>query len=715
MKRMRKIIGFVAATVFAVGTMLVAGSVESMAAKGNQSVLDARNGVVRVVCDSGNYMAIGSAFGIGKAGEPTEYFVTCYHVVDPMYPNVTKGNTFDGVYLSTGESLTDSAYGIEVLYTDLQKDIAILKTTKPLQERCALTLIRSENILPTMPIYTMGYPGISDELTDAYNENQDLTSLVEDQTVTTGTITKTKLICDGVQYFQVDADINHGNSGGPTVTEEGFVIGINEAIAADQQGGNYLGLVTKIDYVMEILDDLGIAYDTADASDFTDTTVDQNAIDAIDDSVTEIDHDAIDEFVEDDDRRIEKVEELNIVVVILIVAVAIVVVFLIVFLIIMVRRDKKREAQIAAEREQYMQYGRIVRQPGAPGNPGTGAMAMGASAGAGAMTGSVPPLFAQNPQGAPGMQQNAFAPQNPQTGFMPGQMNGNMNQQSPFGGAMVQQNPFMQMQSEPMQAMPAQPAAAEVAPEIQIQPAVTNAAPEIQVQSINTEGMPEIRVPSEVEQNIAAPLQPVAETDAAADDDARTAVPQMHAIVKQAEQQTPEQAQRAAIEAAEKLMQQPKVASPEMIEKARNAQIPQVQMNPFMPRPQGMPMPGVAPAQPEAPVQQPTPIVEEARTPSIFGTAGYFAGRNFEISTNIVIGRSKSRCHLVYPQDTPGISNVHVEVLNREGKLMLVDRGSSYGTFLNGGTKITPNQAYELKNGDTFTLASAANMYTVKY
>lgn len=99
--------------------------------------------------------------------------------------------------------------------------------------------------------------------------------------ITSGIITKSSVISDGVDYFLIDADINHGNSGKPTVTVQGYVIGINEAIAADSDGGNYIGFVTHVDYVMQALDNLHLSYDKISAEQYEHDLEDQPVVPAV--------------------------------------------------------------------------------------------------------------------------------------------------------------------------------------------------------------------------------------------------------------------------------------------------------------------------------------------------------------------------------------------------------------------------------------------------
>jgi S1-C subfamily serine protease len=90
---------------------------------------------------------------------------------------------------------------------------------------------------------------------------------------------------------------------------------------------------------------------------------------------------------------------------------------------------------------------------------------------------------------------------------------------------------------------------------------------------------------------------------------------------------------------------------------------------------------------------------------------GHFNGRNFEITNRTIFGRDGNKCTVAYPVDSSGISGVHCEVY-REGKaVFLRDLGSSYGTFLAGGTKLEAKTPYQLRNGERFYIAKEENTF----
>ena len=97
----------------------------------------------------------------------------------------------------------------------------------------------------------------------------------------------------------------------------------------------------------------------------------------------------------------------------------------------------------------------------------------------------------------------------------------------------------------------------------------------------------------------------------------------------------------------------------------------------------------------------------------IQGLSGYFAGRRFAVSGQVRIGRNPNGNDLVYPENTPGVSGSHCMLFIRDGQLYLQDVGSSHGTFLSSGRRLTPNQAVILHVGDRFYLATEKESFVI--
>ena len=115
-------------------------------------------------------------------------------------------------------------------------------------------------------------------------------------------------------------------------------------------------------------------------------------------------------------------------------------------------------------------------------------------------------------------------------------------------------------------------------------------------------------------------------------------------------------------------------------------------------------VPGYAPAQ--QPYAQPAqPVQTPVRRISLQGTKGHYFGVEFPVGEAVVLGRNPNGCGIVFPNDAPGVSGIHCEVrLDRASNtVQLIDRNSSYGTFMNG-RKLVPGQPVILHNGDVFTI-----------
>lgn len=282
-------------------TFIVPGIVPAAKAADNAKINEARNGVARIIITTHDSVGLGSAFGIGTPGEPTEYFVTNRHVItgkdeydrEVIAPRIymaldNSAATIEYTIhvLQDGRIADSSFYTVDVdesrmtpcdvVYVSDEYDFAILKTPEPISRRVALDLAESaEGAVVGDNVFALGYPGVADDVMDTseldytgyytwtqwgkadiYTTKTSINSYVEDMSLTSGIVSRHGLFKQGenVKVIQHDAEIHDGNSGGPLLNSEGQVVGINT------YGGNEASLnyAIYIDYVWDVLEDLDI-------------------------------------------------------------------------------------------------------------------------------------------------------------------------------------------------------------------------------------------------------------------------------------------------------------------------------------------------------------------------------------------------------------------------------------------------------------------------
>lgn len=176
------------------------GSLTGLYESVNQGVVS-----IQVVTDQGQGQ--GSGFVIDEQG----HIVTNYHVVE--------GANQVEVDFPSGFK----AYG-EVLGSDLDSDLAVVKVDAPEDQLVPLKLGDSDNLKVGQTVVAIGNPfGLSGTMTIGIvsGKGRTLDSLREapgGQNFTAGDV------------IQTDAAINPGNSGGPLLNLQGEVIGVNRAI-----------------------------------------------------------------------------------------------------------------------------------------------------------------------------------------------------------------------------------------------------------------------------------------------------------------------------------------------------------------------------------------------------------------------------------------------------------------------------------------------------
>lgn len=117
-----------------------------------------------------------------------------------------------------------------------------------------------------------------------------------------------------------------------------------------------------------------------------------------------------------------------------------------------------------------------------------------------------------------------------------------------------------------------------------------------------------------------------------------------------------------------------------------------------------------------------TTMVTPEKTPGdetvgarVIAVGGTLNGRKFNVSGAVRVGRDPSKCTIVFPVNTQGVSALHCEIAYLNGACYVKDLGSSYGTYTMDGTKLTPNAPQILKSGDKFYLASPENTFEVRF
>jgi len=202
----------------------------------------------------------GTGWMIGTPGQPAQYVVTNGHVVQYAYevPKADSASYMGEVLVVFSQAENDFMAAQVVYYSPPQeKDLAILKLPVATDKRTALALRDSDDVKVGETVYALGYPGVSSDLQSYTRFDQ------SDITVTRGIISKRTSVTDTeYESFQMDTYINNGNSGGPLVDEQGFVVGINTlgAVDPDDNTKTDMNFAIITDELTKILNAEGLPY-----------------------------------------------------------------------------------------------------------------------------------------------------------------------------------------------------------------------------------------------------------------------------------------------------------------------------------------------------------------------------------------------------------------------------------------------------------------------
>lgn len=103
--------------------------------------------------------------------------------------------------------------------------------------------------------------------------------------------------------------------------------------------------------------------------------------------------------------------------------------------------------------------------------------------------------------------------------------------------------------------------------------------------------------------------------------------------------------------------------------------------------------------------------------PRLCGIVGEHAGASYRLlGRRLLIGRDAAQCAVVFPYEAGEVSRRHctVKYIEETNRFLLEDHGSSNGTFLASGVRLVPGKAYELSDGDRFSLSGEQHIFEVK-
>lgn len=234
------------------------------------------NGRVRSELLGSGVFLHGSGFFVGRTGEKAKYIVTNNHCIEDFLESKEGGPLqidtgeevkgylftykkywyFDSCELRVYYDKNDYEEAFVEAHGDTDKqDLAVLKLREGTSKRSPLSLQIPNEDMVGDTVYAVGFPGNADNgLTGASKWGE------SDVTVTKGSVSRFVAASGtGVERIQMDAVIQHGNSGGPLVTEAGAVIGVNtNSVGKDGEESYYAISTTE---VVDLLDKANVPYE----------------------------------------------------------------------------------------------------------------------------------------------------------------------------------------------------------------------------------------------------------------------------------------------------------------------------------------------------------------------------------------------------------------------------------------------------------------------
>jgi hypothetical protein len=208
----------------------------------SENVLNEIKGATLFIKVNGGYWrASGTGFLFKTEGQ-IGYVATNAHVVERPTEVHSEGRVTISAIINSGNPSTEVSAPANIVALDHDADLAVLK----IQSTHLPNPIRrfsSQTIRETMPLYIFGFPFGQDlQLSTAAGQNPAVT-------VGKGTISSIRVLSKDSKMYQIQGDLNPGNSGGPVVELDGALVGIAEAKVV----GTQIGFVIPYQWFLDIL------------------------------------------------------------------------------------------------------------------------------------------------------------------------------------------------------------------------------------------------------------------------------------------------------------------------------------------------------------------------------------------------------------------------------------------------------------------------------
>jgi S1-C subfamily serine protease len=246
----------------------------SVHAQEEDPINQAKQGIVEIysgfTVDNGKFYQMQNASGFVICNDVNRaYIVTNYNTVKNSNKKkkkyCKKNNISTDGYVSLTDTIKvvvkgDVTVDATILTESKNENYCILQVDSSISERVALKLGTAKELVTGDSVYALGFAenaGADDEESNRHTEFS-----ATDVEIREGKIQDTGANQNGILYLQHSALLSKGNTGGPILNTEGYVVGLNNTAISDDDTATYYSL--PIDEIREILDNFQVNYESID-------------------------------------------------------------------------------------------------------------------------------------------------------------------------------------------------------------------------------------------------------------------------------------------------------------------------------------------------------------------------------------------------------------------------------------------------------------------